>query len=163
VLAIVGAVLAGVPLVSRLADVLVGGTSDNSVGSRSSGLAYALELLPDHWLIGQGAGTYDVTEQPVLDNFYLTRLLEAGVVGLVALVLMILGAWVIAFRSSRQSLVSPGAGDFELVNGVLGAITTVVVVALILDIGGFAQIFTLMYVLVALAGSAALVTRSARE
>ncbi|MBD8605265.1 O-antigen ligase domain-containing protein [Aeromicrobium sp. CFBP 8757] len=160
VLVVVGAVVAGVPLVSRLADVLVGGTSDNSVGSRTSGLSYALERLPSHWLLGQGAGTYDVAQQPVLDNFYLTRLVESGVVGLAALLMLVGGAWLIAFRASRRGVTSPGAGDFELVNGILGAVTAAAVVALILDIGGFAQISTLLYVLVALAGSAALTTGS---
>ncbi|MCL8250945.1 hypothetical protein AERO_06055, partial [Aeromicrobium fastidiosum] len=160
VLVVVGAVVAGVPLVSRLADVLVGGTSDNSVGSRTSGLSYAFERLPSHWLLGQGAGTYDVAQQPVLDNFYLTRLVESGVVGLAALLMLVGGAWLIAFRASRRGVTSPGAGDFELVNGILGAVTAAAVVALILDIGGFAQISTLLYVLVALAGSAALTTGS---
>jgi putative inorganic carbon (HCO3(-)) transporter len=161
VLAVLGAVVAGVPLVSRLADVLVGGTGDNSVGSRTSGLSYALERLPLHWLVGQGAGTYDVSKQPVLDNFYLTRLVESGVVGLAALLVLVGGAWVVAFRASRRGVTSPGAGDFELVNGILGAVTAIAVVALILDLGGFAQISTLLYVLVALAGAAALTTRSA--
>jgi putative inorganic carbon (HCO3(-)) transporter len=161
--ALLAAVLAGVPLVARLADVLLGGTSDNSVGSRSSGLSYALERLPAHWLVGQGSGTYDVATQPVLDNFYLTRLVESGLVGLLALVAMVGGAWTIARGASRRAVVSPGAGDFELVNGILGSITAVAVVALILDIGGFAQISTLLYVLVALAGSAALTIRSARD
>ncbi len=160
VLTVLGAVVAGVPLVSRLADVLVGGTGDNSVGSRTSGLSYALQQLPQHWLLGQGAGTYDVAKQPVLDNFYLTWLIESGVVGLVALVMMVGGAWGIAFRASRRGVTSPGVGDFELVNGIVGAVTAIAVVALILDIGGFAQISTLLYVLVALAGSAALITRS---
>lgn len=159
VVAVLAAVAAGVPLVSRLADVLVEGTGDNSVGSRSSGLSYALERLPQHWLVGQGSGTYDVSKQPVLDNFYLTRLVESGVVGLLALLLMVGGAWAIAVRASRRAVVSPGAGDFELVNGILGSITAVAVVALILDLGGFAQISTLLYVLVALAGAAALTTQ----
>jgi putative inorganic carbon (HCO3(-)) transporter len=156
VVAVLGAVAAGVPLVSRLADVLVGGTSDNSVGSRTSGLSYALQRLPEHWWVGQGAGTYDVSRQPVLDNFYLTRMVESGLVGVLSLLLMIGGAWVVALRASRRALVSPGAGDFELVNGILGSISAVAVVAVILDIGGFAQIWTLTYVLVALAGAAAL-------
>lgn len=159
-LAVLAAVVAGVPLVSRLADVLVSGTSDNSVGSRSSGLSYALQRLPAHWLLGQGSGTYDVSEQPVLDNYYLTRLVESGIVGLLALVLLLGGALGIAFRASRRGLVSPDPGAFELVNGIVGAITAVSVVALILDIGGFAQISTLVYVLVGLAGAAALATSS---
>jgi putative inorganic carbon (HCO3(-)) transporter len=158
VAAVLGAVAAGVPLVSRLADVLVDGTSDNSVGSRSSGLSYALQRLPEHWLLGQGSGTYDVSRQPVLDNFYLTRLVESGLVGLLAQLLMVGGAWVIVLRASRRAVVSPGAGDFELVNGILGSITAVAVVAIILDLGGFAQIYTLLYLLVALAGAAALTT-----
>jgi O-antigen ligase len=163
VVAVLGAVVAGVPLVSRLADVVVDGTSDNSVGSRTSGLSYALQQLPAHWLVGQGAGTYDVSKQPVLDNFYLTRLVESGIVGLAALLAMVGGTWLIAFGASRRAVTSPGVGDFELVNGILGSVTAIAVVALILDIGGFAQISTLLYVLVALAGSAALTTRSAHD
>jgi putative inorganic carbon (hco3(-)) transporter len=162
VVSVLAAIAAGVPIVSRLADVVVGGSSDNSLGSRSSGLSYALEQLPAHWLVGQGAGTYDVARQPVLDDFYLTRAVEAGLLGALALVALTAGAWCIAARASRRARTSADAGAFELVNGVLGALTGVAVVALILDIGGFAQISTLQYVLIAVAGSSALATRSAR-
>lgn len=160
---VLAAVVAGVPIVSRVVEVTLGGSADNSIGSRSSGLSYALERLPSHWLLGQGAGTYDVARQPVLDNFYLTRLVEAGLVGLVSLVLLIGGAWCIAWRAARQAAASPDAGAVELVNGLLGALTAVAVVGLILDIGGFAQISTLTYVLVALAGAATLATRSPHD
>jgi putative inorganic carbon (HCO3(-)) transporter len=152
------AVVGGLPIATRLADVFVGGSEDGSLGSRSSGLAYALERLPEHWLFGQGAGTYDVARQPVLDNHYLTRLVEAGLVGLGCLLVMVVGAWVVALRASRRAAGSADAGAFELVNGVLGALTAVIVIALILDIGGFAQISNLLYVLIALAGASALAT-----
>lgn len=163
VFAVFAAIVAGVPLVSRLAEVLVGGTSDGSVGSRTSGLSYALEVLPLHWLTGQGAGTYDVSKQPVLDNSYLTRTVESGLIGLLSFVIFLGGAWCIAFAASRRAVTSPDRGEFELVNGILGALSAVVVVALILDVGGFAQISTLIYVLVALAGSAALISRRAHD
>lgn len=153
------AVTAGVPVATRLARVLLSGSEDGSLGSRSSGLTYALGLLPQHPFLGQGAGTYDVARQPVLDDHYLTRLVETGVVGLGCMLAMFLGAWIICARASRRAVTSGDPGTFELVNGVLGALSAMIVIALILDIGGFAQISNLLYVLVALAGVSAVATR----
>ncbi|MCD9198977.1 O-antigen ligase family protein [Aeromicrobium wangtongii] len=156
--AVAVAVIGGVPIATRLAGVVLNGSEDGSLGSRSSGLSYALGILPEHWLFGQGAGTYDVARQPVLDNHYLTRLVETGLFGLGCLLLMLAGAWLICVRASRRAVSSADAGTFELVNGVLGALSAVIVIALILDIGGFAQISNLLYVLVALAGASAVAT-----
>jgi putative inorganic carbon (HCO3(-)) transporter len=156
--AVAVAVIGGIPIATRLAQVLLRGSEDGSLGSRSSGLSYAIGLLPDHLLLGQGAGTYDVARQPVLDNYYLTRLVEAGVLGLGCMLAMFIGAWVICLRASRRAVTSADPGTFELVNGVLGALSAIIVIATILDIGGFAQISNLLYVLVALAGASAVAT-----
>lgn len=155
---IAAAVVVGVPMITRLAEVVTGGSDDNSLGSRANGIDYALSVLPDHPWFGQGAGTYDPAVQPVLDNQYLTRLVEAGVVGLLGLLVLLAGAWCMAAMARRRFLDSGRTAEAEIANGVLGALTAVAVIGLILDIPGFAQISSLQVILVALAGAALFVS-----
>jgi len=155
------ALVTGVPIVTRVASVLSGGSQDNSVGSRRSGFSYATGVMPDHWWFGQGSGTYDPRVQPVLDNYYLTRAVESGLIGAATIVVMLVGAWLIA-SSARRRLADAGElATAELVNGIVGAITAFIVIGLILDVPGFIQISMLQYVVIALAGVAAMVSHQA--
>lgn len=161
--ALVGVLLAmatGLSVVTRIAGVLTGGSQDASVASRRNGLSYAFEVLPDHWWFGQGAGTYDLRYQPVLDNFYLSRTVESGLLGLAAVVALLVGAWCIAAAARRRFTEAGDDAMAELVNGIVGALTALMVIGLILDVPAFVQISSVMYLLVALAGAAAVVSRS---
>ncbi len=157
------AIAMGLSVVTRIAGVLTGGSQDASLASRGNGLDYALEVLPDHLWFGQGVGTYDVQTQPVLDNYYLGRAVEGGLVGLLVVVLMLLGALAIAAAARRRFADSGDHGSSELVNGLVGSITALVVIGLILDVPAFQQISTLQYLLIALAGVAATVSREGVE
>ena len=149
----------GLPVVTRIAGVLTGGSQDASLDSRGTGLDYALGVLPDHPWFGQGIGTYDVQTQPVLDNYYLGRAVEGGLVGLLAVVAMLVGAVCVAVAARRRFIALGDVGSGELVNGVVGSLTALVVIGLILDVPAFPQISTLQYLLIALAGVAATASR----
>nr|WP_240930877.1 O-antigen ligase family protein [Rhodococcus sp. B10] len=175
VLALVGIV--GVPLVvayvtdSKLLNAFVqifatSGT-DSSLQSRDRGRAYVLEHFSDHLWFGEGTATYSARGYPVLDNQYLGRLMEAGVIGVLAFVLLLgagFGAALVASRRFSQRAARSGnradAGMFELTRGIAAAIAAVAVIAIILDISGFAQIWLLMWIFLALAGSAFHIVRA---
>jgi putative inorganic carbon (hco3(-)) transporter len=176
VLALVAIV--GVPLVvayvtdSKLLNAFVqifatSGT-DSSLQSRDRGRAYVLEHFSDHLWFGEGTATYSARGYPVLDNQYLGRLMETGVIGVLTFVLLLCAGFGVALVASRrfaQRAVRAehrrdDAGMFELTRGIAAAIAAIAVIAIILDISGFAQIWLLMWIFLALAGSAFYVVRS---
>lgn len=157
IVAVFIAMALGVSVVTRIADVLTGGSQDASLASRSNGLDYAFAAMPDHLWFGQGIGTYDVQKQPVLDNYYLGRAVEGGLLGLLALVVLLLGIVLVAVAARRRFADLGDDSTSELVNGIVGSITALIVIGLILDVPAFQQISTLQFLLVALAGVAATV------
>ncbi len=103
----------------------------------------AMPILRDHPLVGVGPGRYGgavaydlrtpiyaeygtdklLTAQRTVDNFWLHILIEVGVLGALAFILMIL---LLCYRLLRVALASRGA-RYVLAAGVLGATATVVV------------------------------------
>lgn len=85
--------LVSVSIVPQLADALLetvlGSGQDSSVLSRLDDYSYALARIAEHPLAGQGLGTYQVPQQPYLDNQYLLTTIESGLPGLAALLLLL--------------------------------------------------------------------------
>ncbi len=141
--------LANVPMLRSLIGVVTGGSKDASLQSRSIGRDYVAQEFGKHMSLGQGAGTYDVRVQPVLDNDYLAQLMQVGLIGIAALILFYLSgalsALTVAIRVRRS-----GDALGEIAPGLLASVLIVMVIGTILDIGGFAQVSMLSTVLVAL-------------
>lgn len=158
--AVVVALVFQVPIVNQLYQVVVGGSDDNSLGSRAFGANYVGRHFVDHLWFGQGVGTYNVTVQPVLDNEYLSRLMEQGLVGLIGfaalLALGIGSAGTAAFRALR----SGDRAMTDLASGVTASLAAFATVSSILDISGFKQISTLMFILVGLSVALAIQCRT---
>lgn len=144
------ALASGAQFVSASVNVLVNGSNDFSLGSRAQGRTYVFTHLTDHLLLGQGPGTYDLTTQPVLDNQYLSQLIETGVVGLLLLVAVLACAIGYALRATTRTAPSDAV---ELAVGVAGALVAIAVISSVLDTAGFTQIFTLIWLLIGLAGA----------
>ncbi|WP_072803656.1 O-antigen ligase family protein [Rhodococcoides yunnanense] len=155
-------------LLNAFIQVFATSGTDSSLQSRDNGRDYVVEHFADHLWFGEGTATYSARGNPVLDNQYLGRLMETGVFGLLTFVLLLataLGFAVVASRrfSERARRASDSRSDigmFELTRGIAGALAATAVIALILDVSGFAQIWLLMWILVALAGSAFYIVRS---
>lgn len=147
--ALFGLWLANVPMLRSLIQVVSGGSKDGSLQSRSIGRDYVAEQFGHHMWLGQGAGTYDVRVQPVLDNDYLAQLMQVGLIGVAALIVFYLVGAMSGIVAAVR-LRSTGGPLAELVPGVLASVLIVMVIGLILDIGGFAQVSLLSTVLVAL-------------
>lgn len=154
VVAVTGACVVGlallfrIPMIEQLFQVITGGSQDNSLGSRAFGAQYVGVHFTDHLWFGQGIGTYNIAEQPVLDNEYLGRLMEGGITGLAGyIMLLVLGigsAAVATFRAFRRS----DRAFTDLAASVVAALAALAAISSILDISGFAQISTLMYILI---------------
>ncbi|GAA1003759.1 O-antigen ligase family protein [Tsukamurella conjunctivitidis] len=147
VVALVG-IAAQINVVSALVQTFAGSGTDSSIKSRQVGIEYVTAHVQEHLWVGQGVGAYPALRQPVLDNQYLSRLMEAGVVGFVAFCVALAVALVLAVRASAAA----DGPTAELGSGVSGALAALAVIALILDTSGFLQVWYLTWILVALAG-----------
>jgi peptidoglycan/LPS O-acetylase OafA/YrhL len=112
-------------------------------------------IRPDVWLhltIGQGFGVYSVR---VLDNEFLDRLIEGGVLGLIAYVLMLLSIVFVAARAVRRR--EPPAATVGIV--AASAAMGTLVLSATYDLMAFPHG---PYVLLSLAGLLAVVVKSPR-
>ncbi|MBU8833036.1 O-antigen ligase family protein [Mycolicibacterium goodii] len=140
------ALLLEVHVVSAMLQAFANVSTDSSIASRELGAAYVTNHYRDNFWLGQGAGMYPAYDQPVLDNQYLSRLMETGALGLASFVLLLSVALVLALRASAS-------GDrviAELGGAVSGSLAALVVISTILDVSGFIQIWTVTWILVAL-------------
>ncbi len=155
----VGAVLAGVlialafnvPILNRLAAVISGGSQDGSLESRGFGVNYVATHLSDHLWFGQGPGTYDLMRQPVLDNEYLTRLIEGGLLGLLAFCLILGTGLVAGLTATIRAARARHRLATDLAACVTASLAVIAITATVLDVSGFAQISSLMMLLIPLA------------
>lgn len=143
-------VLFQLKFVSAMIAVFAGALGDDSLHSRQRGLTYASTHFWEHPWLGQGVGAYPALKQPVLDNQYVSRLMEAGVIGFLTFVAALAVALILALRASAakdRSVADLGAG-------IAGSVAAMIVISFILDTAGFVQIWYLTWLLVALAGVA---------
>jgi polysaccharide biosynthesis protein PslJ len=80
--------------------------SDSSTVTRTNDYVVIGESLTDHPLFGQGFGTYLPETYRILDNQYLLSLVETGLVGLAALMMVLWAGWFLA-RSARRASADP--------------------------------------------------------
>lgn len=145
------AILSGLGVVDAIVKTFLNSSKDTSLQSRARGIEYVSTHWTDHFWFGQGTSTYPLgPEQPVLDNEYLGRLMEGGVLGLLGLLLLLgVSIWYAARARSRCT----DEATRELINGVLGALVALTIVSTILDVSGFQQISMIRWMLAVLAGA----------
>lgn len=140
-----------VPMLSRLTTVISSGSQDGSLESRGYGARYVSLHLTDNLWFGQGPGTYDLTRQPVLDNEYLTRLIEGGVFGLAAFCVILVVGIGSALYAGYRAVRAKDRVTADLAACIAAALAVIAVTATVLDVSGFAQITSLMMLLIPLA------------
>jgi putative inorganic carbon (hco3(-)) transporter len=157
---VVVAVLAGwlyqLSIATALASSFAIFSDDPSIASRSIGWNYIFAHYREFFWFGEGVGTYPALgNQPVLDNQYLSLLIEGGIISLAGYAFLLIGALFVALRASRATSTRLA----ELGGGLSGAIAVVIVNGAILDINGFIQVLTLTWLLLALIAVAAHLAR----
>lgn len=139
-----------IKVILALIETFAGSGNDSSLQSRAVGQAFVAENVWKRLWFGQGVGAYPTLKQPVLDNQYLSRLMEAGIFGLVTFIAALALALYLAIRASARA----SGATAELASGISGAVAALIVICLILDTSGFMQIWYLTWILAALAGVA---------
>jgi O-antigen ligase len=104
--AAVAAVWVAVPgLVTTLADLFLSIGSDTSTQSRTRAISDSWAYVAQNPWLGRGFGTFQPATYFFVDDQYVTSLIETGIIGLLALVMIFVAGWAIA-RSARRRLES---------------------------------------------------------
>lgn len=155
------AAVSGLGVFDAIVSTFMGSADDPSLQSRARGIDYVMAHWTEHFWLGQGSFTYPLgPEQPVLDNEYLSRLIEGGVVGLLALVVLMITA--IGYAGTARNHCTDTAIT-ELINGVLGALVALTVVSTVLDVSAFQQVSMVRWLLIVLSGAAWAMVRRNKE
>jgi len=73
-------------LLGTLKSFFLAGTGDSSIAHRVNNYPYVLQLVHQSPWVGQGGGTYiPLSALNILDNEYLTKVIELGILGVIAL------------------------------------------------------------------------------
>lgn len=152
--------------IGNIVEAFVQSGSDPSVASRGRGLASSLPVIMAHPLLGQGFASYTVYPQVLLDNGYLGRTVETGLLGLATFVAAL--GWSLREALRARTVLLAGATAREQALGELcGALGAALAAlgfgAFFLDIGGFQQAWLTMWTLIALCGCAGALARGRQE
>lgn len=148
-----GVLTARPELLSTLINVFVRSDTDDSLASRGRALAYSANMIAQSPLLGCGNGCLVEPFHPVLDNQFLGRLIEAGLLGLLSFVLLLAAPTYQAMKAAKRfdrTRSAPEAIAHELSIGLVGSMVSVLVINLVLDTTGFVQAWQTMWVLMAL-------------
>lgn len=104
---------------------------DDSVQGRTSDYGPVVPDIQHSLLLGRGYGSYDPERHRFLDNEWLGRIIETGIIGAVAYLLLILAVVGVAHRASRMKdplrrglgvSVAASVAVYALTNGVFDAL-----------------------------------------
>lgn len=136
-------------MLGLLTGLFTGAGNDPSVASRTDSYHVAFALISRSPLLGRGFGTL-TTDYWIFDNAYLLDLIDAGVIGTLALVVLML-----AGMASAQRARTWAAADFdrELAHAVFAGLLSVAVGMAFFDLLAFPQAAGVFFLLLGMAGA----------
>jgi hypothetical protein len=148
------------PLLKAYSSTLGLGWRDPSAQYRAAAAQYILSHVSVFGSFAQGAGTSGYI---TFDNQYLHRLSEAGIFGLLAYIMLLGTSLVLAFRvfanaRNRTNCELPAASA-HLFLGLAASFIAYAVMSIVLDVGGFVQIWTTLWLLLATSAVAFRISR----
>lgn len=125
------------------------GRADPSAQYRLAAARYILSHFSMFGSFGQGGGA----DNYVFDDQYLYRLAETGVAGLLAYLILLGTTFALALRAflnaRDEANTQLPTGSSQLLLGLVASLAAYATMNVVLDVGGFAQIWTTMWILVA--------------
>jgi hypothetical protein len=168
-LAVVGGVVTAglvlrVPLFTAYLSIF--GVQDRSVAQRSavtSALPFDISPFGMMGLSTSRHAAEDLTPVPTLDDQYLKTLAEMGVFGLLAYLMLVGTTLALAFRAfrnarNRVNALLPAA-TAQMFLGIVASFSAYAVISIFLDTSGFDQIWTTMWLLIAISAVAFRISR----
>lgn len=131
---------------------------DPSIASRTGSYEIAWEYIAESPLVGRGFGTF-LPKYWILDNAYLALTIEAGMLGLLALVAVIV-AGIVSARAARDALADDEPRR-ELAQALVASIAAGGCGLAFFDAFAFPQTAGCFFLLIGLAGAAHRITRAA--
>jgi O-antigen ligase len=150
--------LAAPGLIGTLANFFVAAPTDPSVTHRTNNYPYVLQLVKEAPWLGQGGGTYQPAfNTNILDNEYLTLVIELGLLGLAALIFYLLWPAVCAFVA-RGRTANPELRDLCAALGAaeLAAVAT----SATFDSLSFPMFYSIQALIVGLIGAVWLIVKN---
>jgi O-antigen ligase len=144
-------------LIGTLKQFFLAGTSDASIAHRVGEYPWVEQTVRQAPWLGQGGGTYIVTEVHILDNQYLTSAIELGLVGTAALAFYFIWPAVTALVARSRSA-DPRLRD--LCAALAGAELAAVVCSYTFDSMSFPMFVGVQALVAGLIGAAWLLARS---
>jgi hypothetical protein len=137
-------------LLGTLRSFLFDASNDPSVVSRQEGADYVSRFISERPLLGRGFGTFLPTRYEYLDNQVLLALVEIGIVGLLAFVVLL----VLAVGLTRiVRLLSPRADDRDLAQTLFACMAVGFITWFTYDALGFPTSRTLVFLAIGMAGA----------
>jgi hypothetical protein len=150
-LTIVALRLAVPGLVGTLISLFTNLRNDPSVSGRTSDYTVVLDLYADHPWLGRGLYTFLPRYYRILDNQWLTTLVELGAVGLATVLVFLLTAFLCARSGFRRA---GTARSRHLSNAIASAVAAISVSMVTYDAWGFPMHTGLSFLMVGLSGAA---------
>jgi O-antigen ligase len=150
-LSLVVAVSIAIPgLLTALYNLFSKAGQDNSVTARQKDWSVAAAYFDRRPWFGRGFGTFVPTRYRVFDNQYLLSLVEIGLIGTLAFVIVLL-VGIGAARAVRR--MSTDAGDRDLAQGLIASIAVAIVTCATFDFLSFPLARGVTFLLVGCAGA----------
>lgn len=131
------------PIASLIASVLDSG-QDDSISARTDDYEWVAEMFAERPWVGVGLGGNPYPEYPVLDNQWLQAVVQGGVVGVIALALLVIAGF-IGFATALRRSDGPRSRDQAY---ALGASFAAVAVSMVtFDLLLFQQVSALLFIL----------------
>ncbi|MQW74787.1 hypothetical protein GHK92_02780 [Nocardioides sp. dk4132] len=143
-------------LVGTLISLFTNLLEDPSVTGRTTDYDVVLDLYSDHWLIGRGLFTFIPRYYRILDNQYLMLLVEIGILGLLAVLLFL----VVAFLDGIGARVARDHRSRHLGLALAASVAGGAVGMFTFDAWGFPMAAGVSFVVAGMAGAARRLARA---
>ena len=129
--------------------LFTGISGDDSARSRTDSYGLAFDFIAQHPLFGRGLSTF-LPSYRILDNQYLGLLIEAGIIGLLAFLALLVTTLVVARQLSLR-LSQPD--DRSLARSLMAAVASATFACATFDAFGFPQVSGMLFFLIGAVGA----------
>ena len=140
-------------LLARIGELFTGVSSDISTRTRISDYDGVLPYLAETPWLGRGPGTFLPGRYLILDNQFLLTLVDAGLLGLLALLALLVGALCIAYLLRGRLLAAGEVASADLVGSLAAALGALAVSFAFFDIFSFTMATGLLALLLGCLGA----------
>lgn len=140
-------------LLASIGELFTGVSADISTRTRVSDYEDVVPYVAQSPLLGRGPGTFLPGRYLILDNQYLLTLVDSGMVGLLALLALLVGAVLSAYLLRGRWLASGERSDADLAGALAAGVGTLAVSAAFFDLLSFPMATGLLAVLIGCVGA----------